>query len=130
MWLSDFVKREWHEVRAHFKYEVYRWVVLGAGGLVIAAGAYLIHKFPGPDWVLPACIFVLAVAVLWWLGSRIGKSPDRTPPQSTNQSASSTLVPPAPNFDATAFFRTAYISPLTAEAEKNGKRHLMAVWTN
>jgi hypothetical protein len=91
-----------------------KWALLGPIWVVIAwVGNRLLHMIPQiPTWTIWLIVLV-ASSIVFILGARIGGGKSR--PSNTAQTATTTLVT-SPNFDATTFFRTAYVSPLQPEA--------------
>ena len=65
--MREWLKKQWHIVEGNAKFRFLEYI----GGLVIVAGAYLIHKLPHtPDWLPYAAVFVLSVVCFVWIGSR------------------------------------------------------------
>jgi hypothetical protein len=71
----EWVKREWHVVEGHAKWDFYRWLFTLSAALVVGLGAYLVHKLRyAPDWLPYAVAFALALFVFFWMGSRLTAS--------------------------------------------------------
>jgi hypothetical protein len=69
--LLEWVKKEWHVVEGNAKWDFYKYGFAIAGTSVVAVGAYLVHRLQyGPDWLPYAVVFVLALIVFIWMGSR------------------------------------------------------------
>ena len=71
----EWVKKEWHVIEGHAKWDFYKWVFglfLVAGAAALTLGAYLVHRLRyGPDWLPYAVGFVLALLVFFWMGNRL-----------------------------------------------------------
>jgi hypothetical protein len=121
--VKDFIKSEWSEVKGDLKYDLYKWGTITVGGAMVALGAYLTHKISWfPDWVPYLVAFILTMFAFMWSSKRLSRSTQTKQPPTTVQNVPGALVAPPPasvNFDAAAFFRQAYTSALTDEAEKN-----------
>jgi hypothetical protein len=66
MRLANFVRSELREIKTHFKYDIYKWIVLTAGALMLAA-AYAIYqkaRHISVDWYVFVGLFVLSLVIL------------------------------------------------------------------
>lgn len=118
--MADFIKKakEFFDWMEHGRLVVDILVGLGAGTVVRGALVVLTHL--NSVWVTPLWLFVAAGVT--FAMSRIKFSRKTGQPPSTVQTSAPGILPASPqpvNFDAVTFFRQAYTSALTGEAEKN-----------
>ena len=122
--MRDWVSRQYNDIKGNAKYSL----LIALWWAVTWLGKKVLSHIPNiPNWTVWAILLLLSAVAFIWIAKSIGKvrpfqqeaRPQvgiSLPPVSALQSSS----PPVP-FDATAFFRTAYYSPVTAEVEKNIK---------
>jgi len=105
---------QYHDIKGHLK-----WALLGPLWAAISwAGKSLLHMIPNmPDWAVWA-IVLLASSILFVL---VAKYFERSARQNQNktQTTPNALMTSPTGFDATAFFKTSYISTLQQEIENN-----------
>lgn len=126
MTMKNWIRKEVQEQLPLARFEVYKWgSILVFGAIVTAATKFLrsIGASSGPYFY--GALFVVSCVAFWFSTRKIkhGSSTHLNPSSQVTNSfpALSTLVPgvPKPTFNAQEFFKRAYFSPLTAEAEKN-----------
>jgi|SRR5712664_4121538 len=111
MGIRQWLKNEWEDIKGHFKYDIYKWAL---GGVVVASGAYLVHKFQHlPDWLPYAVVFVLAVAVLFWLSKQQSRKSNALV-ESSKQSA---VAASTTQFQSADEFYKTYDNALLLECE-------------
>jgi hypothetical protein len=102
----DRIKREWHVIEGHAKWDFYKWVFglfLVAGAAVLTLGTYLVHRMwrYGPDWLPYAVGFVLALILFFWMGKKLTvSSSNPTVAQSAKPAQKTTLSPHDPDLRA------------------------------
>ena len=64
-WLIEFVRREFKDVKTDFKYDVYKYIALGAGGAMLALIYALYQKLRhiSVDWFVFAGLFVFSFLI-------------------------------------------------------------------
>ena len=74
-------KENWLQIRGHVKYDILKYLCVAAGGLVIAAIAYLLNLIKHlPTWGSPLGVLIVALAAFWWLGRALSRPQPITPP--------------------------------------------------
>jgi hypothetical protein len=72
MQFSKYLKREWQEIRADFKYDLYKWLALTVGASMLALLTWLLRKVPRlPEWGPPGILFLVALFAFVFLASRL-----------------------------------------------------------
>src|SRR5260370_30321114 len=64
----NWLKKEWADVGPHFKYELYKWVVIGCGGTVVTLAVLFmktIHRIPEP--LFYGVLLVITCFCFWFL---------------------------------------------------------------
>jgi hypothetical protein len=116
MSLSNLVKAEWGEIRSHFKYDIYKWGAVTTIGIMLAIGAWLLHKILWlPDWAPYLAVFVFALIAFIWFSKRLG-----SPVQSTGSTPSQDITPPAEKnkFQNVEDFYKTYDNSMLLETEE------------
>jgi hypothetical protein len=111
----------WEQIKNKLEWlHLFRVVVDSLLTIVSWSGSRkLLALFISPKWASAVSWFVAGAVLLALVWFQQRKSINQSGQSTAFQSASNTLVSPTQTFDAAAFFRTNYVSSLTAEGEKN-----------
>jgi len=115
--MANFWRNRWDDIRGSLLWQIILWVAGGGFATVIAAVVRSYRQSPF-NWSVLLAVFLISALLLAVVTLLAGRN--RPSPQSTVQSAPIIPVQPTTTpFDPKEFFRTAYTSSLTDEAEKN-----------
>jgi hypothetical protein len=109
----NWLKRQYDDIKGNLKFAILGilWAVL------FTAVRHLLRLIPGiPTWVVWGILFLLSAAGFVWVAK--AQKPSGQGSLSQTKGPVSLLTTPA-NFNAANYFRLAYHSPLTEEAENN-----------
>lgn len=119
--MGNFLKKakEFFDWMEHVKLVVD--VLIGLGAATVLRGLLLTLTHLNPVWITPIWLFAAAGVTYGMTRVKFSRKTEQPTLTSDQSVASSAIAPPPPpaSFDAAQFFRTAYTSALTAEAEKN-----------
>ena len=114
--MKNWLKKQYDDIKGNYKWALL--VVLWAP--MVAAVKKFLRMIPNmPGWAVWAILFLLSAIAFVWVAKFLKR--DGQPTLSQTEAPVS-LVTTTTKFDAPTYFRMAYQSPLTAEAEANIRR--------